>query len=107
MTSLSAPVERALARDDLLMVARDAAVAALLHTVDGAIVPRDLTADVTTTYRRIRDLRLSGAHQAALDLADLPDEHFFGTGAEPFRAHYQYEVGAALLRLGQAGQVDA
>ena len=83
------------------------AVRALHHPSDGEPLPRDLTLEVMTTYRRIRDLRLCRDYKAALALADQRDDRFCGTGAEPYRADFQYELGACLLRLGQAKQVAA
>jgi CHAT domain-containing protein len=65
----------------------------------------DLFNAMTTRHRAIRDLRIGGDHQAAIELASLPDNEFVGTGADFYRAEYQAEIGAALLLQGQAAQV--
>jgi hypothetical protein len=77
------------------------------HAADGEPAAKDLTLDVLVTYQAIRDLRLAGKHDRARELAAQPDTYFFGSGAEPYRGHYQYEMGASLIMEGQAAQVWA
>jgi hypothetical protein len=66
---------------------------------------RDLYHGITIKHSAIRDLRLKGDYQAAANLAELPDKEFPGTGADQWRAAYQFELGAALLLADQAAQV--
>ncbi|WFE56932.1 CHAT domain-containing protein [Micromonospora sp. WMMD712] len=84
----------------------EAALAELLPT-DGTV--RDGSAAVTITCRRIRSLRAAGQAAESLALAAALDrrEFFYGTGAEPRAGDLDFEIGASLLELGQAGQVHA
>ncbi|MFY9808101.1 MAG: CHAT domain-containing protein [Pseudonocardiaceae bacterium] len=65
----------------------------------GALNHEDLTLGVITTYRAIRNLRLAGKSQDALLLARQPDEYFHGSGAEPHRGHFEFEVSACQLGI--------
>jgi hypothetical protein len=65
----------------------------------------DLYHGITIQHSAIRDLRLNGEYHTASDLADRDDKEFPGTGADQWRAAYQFELGAALLLDGQAAQV--
>jgi hypothetical protein len=71
----------------------------------GVELDRDLYHGITIQHPAIRDLRLTREYEAASELADLDDRKFTGTGADQWRAEYQFELGAALLLDGQAAQV--
>jgi hypothetical protein len=86
--------------------------AVVLRELDGAREVRageEINADMYTAigcgYRAIRDLRLSRSYRTAVERADLPEIEFVGSGDEPCRADYQFELGAALLSCGKAAQV--
>jgi CHAT domain len=72
----------------------------------GAVAGRDLTLEVVLTYRAIRNYRLSGDYQKAIDLAARPPQHLFASGAQPLYGLFQYETGASLLMRSQPRQVD-
>lgn len=72
----------------------------------GAVGGRDLTLEVVLTYRAIRNYRLTGDYQKAIDLAARPPDHLFASGAQPLYGLFQYENGAGLLMRGQPRQVD-
>lgn len=72
----------------------------------GAVMGRDLTLEVVLTYRAIRNYRLTGDYQKAIDLAARPPHHLFASGAQPLYGLFQYETGACLLMRGQPRQVD-
>jgi CHAT domain len=72
----------------------------------GAVAGKDLTLEVVLTYRAIRNYRLTGQYQKAIDLAARPPEHLFASGAQPLYGLFQYETGACLLMRGQPRQVD-
>jgi hypothetical protein len=86
--------------DEALQHLRDAR-----ETRGGEELDRDLYHGITIQHAAIRDLRLNRKYQAAGDRADLPDKEFSGTGADQWRAEYQFELGATLLLDGQASQV--
>jgi CHAT domain-containing protein len=65
---------------------------------------KDLTLGVFARYHAARDLRLEQRFQDALDLAKRSPEDLFGTGAEPYIAHYLYELGAGYIARGGARQ---
>ncbi|MGH3695038.1 MAG: CHAT domain-containing protein [Pseudonocardiaceae bacterium] len=67
----------------------------------------DLTLGVLTTYHAVRNLRLAGKPLDALRLAWQPDEYFYGTGAEPHRGHFEFEVSACKLALSESSQAMA
>ncbi|MGH3795610.1 MAG: CHAT domain-containing protein [Pseudonocardiaceae bacterium] len=67
----------------------------------------DLTLGVITTYHAIRNLRLAGKPRDALLLAWQPDEYFYGSGAEPHRGHFEFEISACKLALSQSSQTAA
>jgi hypothetical protein len=71
-----------------------------------AVTGRDLTLEVALTYRAIRNYRLTGDYQKAIDLAARPPQHLFASGAQPLYGLFQYETGACLLMRGQPRQVD-
>jgi hypothetical protein len=71
-----------------------------------AVTGRDLTLEVALTYRAIRNYRLTGDYQKAIDLAARPPQHLFASGAQPLYGLFQYETGACLLLRGQPRQVD-
>jgi hypothetical protein len=70
------------------------------------VTGRDLTLEVVLTYRAIRNYRLTGDYQKAIDLAARPPQHLFASGAQPLYGMFQYETGASLLMRGQPRQVD-
>lgn len=59
----------------------------------------DLTLGVITTYRAIRNLRLSGKPREAFQLAWQPDDYFHGSGAEPHRGQFEFEISASMLEV--------
>jgi hypothetical protein len=67
---------------------------------------RALAMGVIHRYHSARSLRLIREFEKALPLIGRPVADLYGTGAEPYMAHYLYERGAALLAQGQAGQVS-
>lgn len=67
----------------------------------------DLTLGVITTYHAVRDLRLAGKPQEALLLAWQPDGYFYGSGAEPHRGHFEFEISACKLALSESAEVAA
>jgi hypothetical protein len=67
---------------------------------------RALAMGVIHRYHDARNLRLIGEFDRAMPLIARPAADLYGTGAEPYLAHYLFERGASLLAQGQAGQVD-
>jgi hypothetical protein len=68
---------------------------------------QDFTLGVITTYRAIRDLRLAGKPKDAFLLAWRPDHYFHGSGAEPHRGHFQFEIAACELALSEPARAAA
>lgn len=68
--------------------------------------PLDLTLHAFHRYRAARDLRLDGRFEDALKLSQVTPDALNAGGAEPHMAHLMYEVGAAHISCGQAGQVE-
>lgn len=66
---------------------------------------RDRTALVTTTYQLAQARRLSRTYEKALEACDQPDEFFYGSGAEPYRGVYCFELAAALAEAGNGQQI--
>lgn len=71
----------------------------------GAMTGWDLTLEVLLTYRAVRNYRLAGDYQKAIDLARQRPDDLFGSGGQPLFGNFQYETGASLLMRGQPGQV--
>lgn len=72
-----------------------------------ALNHEDLTLGVITTYHAVRNLRLAGKPQDALRLAWQPDEYFYGSGAEPHRGHFEFEISACKVALSESSQTAA
>jgi hypothetical protein len=68
---------------------------------------RDRTLGVVTEYQAIRNLRLSGDIEQALERSQKDPEYFHGTGAEPFRFNIEFELGASLMMASNQAQVAA
>ncbi|MGH9299478.1 MAG: hypothetical protein ACRDZT_06130, partial [Acidimicrobiales bacterium] len=68
---------------------------------------RDLTLGVITTYRAIRNLRLAGKPREAFYLAWQPDAYFHGSGAEPHRGNFEFEISACQLALPESAPTTA
>jgi hypothetical protein len=83
------------------------AVRLLEEDADAETGVRNRNLDVKLTFRRARDLRLNERFEEAFDTADVPDGRLHGAGADGYRARLHFEVAAAMLCLGQAGQVEA
>lgn len=78
------------------------------HRLDReATTSEDLTLGVIGRYQLVRDLRLDGRPAEAVTLAQQDDSYFFGSGAEPHRGQFEFEVGAGLLALGNHAQTFA
>lgn len=73
----------------------------------GTLNHKDLTLGVITTYHAVRNLRLAGKPLDAHRLAWQPDEYFYGTGAEPHRGHFEFEVSACKLALSKPAEAAA
>jgi CHAT domain len=71
----------------------------------GEELDRDLYHGITIQHPAIRDLRLSGRYETAIELARRDEKEFAGSGADQGLAAYQFELAAALLLDGQAAQV--
>ena len=67
----------------------------------------DLTLGVITTYHAVRNLRLAGKPLDAFRLAWQQDEYFYGSGAEPHRGHFEFEISACKLELSESSQAMA
>jgi hypothetical protein len=66
---------------------------------------KDLTLGAFNRYHAARDLRLAQRFQDARTLAKRSPKDLFGTGAEPYIAHYLYELGAGYISQGGARQL--
>lgn len=75
------------------------------ETRGGEELDRDLYHGITIEHRAIRDIRLSGGYETAVELAHRDEQEFAGSGADQGLADYQFELAAALLLDGQAAQV--
>ncbi|HTJ39549.1 MAG TPA: CHAT domain-containing protein [Dactylosporangium sp.] len=71
---------------------------------DEEALDKGLTLGVFIRYHAARDLRFIGRLDEALALVDRPVTELYGTGAEPYVAHYLYEVVAARIARGEALQ---
>lgn len=86
----------------------DAVLATLRETRDhsaGEEIDADPYTGVIARLQAIRAFRCAGDLRTAIDEADRPDKAFAGTGADFYRAHYQFELAAALLLDGRSADV--
>ncbi|MBM0226913.1 MULTISPECIES: CHAT domain-containing protein [Micromonospora] len=67
---------------------------------------RDLFLGRTHTHGKIRSLRMAGRLREAIGLATRDPGYFHGAGANNYRGHFEYELGAGLILAGLAGQVE-
>jgi CHAT domain len=70
------------------------------------LLDKDLTLGVFIRYHATRDLRLGKRYDEALALVDRPANELYGVGAEPYMAHYLYEVGASHIAQGHLWDVN-